>query len=90
MTKVSSLFLAVSAFQSDDILVHYYTDRIVRHVILGQTGFDADCECFRTTNKVLVFEATDAYLKATTSSGAMMGVRSFVAVAGAAFVLIGM
>ena len=37
-----------------------------------------------------MFEATDAYLKATTSSGAMMDVGSFVAAAGAVLVLIGM
>lgn len=50
-----------------------WEDDGVIFVFGGQTGFDPDCECFRTTDKVLVFKASDAYTKATTSSGATMG-----------------
>lgn len=40
-------------------------DEGVIFVFGGQVGFDPECECFRTTDKVMVFEASDAYLKAT-------------------------
>ena len=53
-------------------------DEGVIFVFGGQVGFDPDCECFRTTNKVMVFEASDAYEQATTSDGAMTKLGSFV------------
>lgn len=44
----------------------------------GQVGFDPDCECFRTTDKVLVFKASEAVEKAT-SGGVVMGIGSLIA-----------
>jgi hypothetical protein len=65
-------------------------DEGVIFVFGGQVGFDPDCECFRTTNKVMVFEASNAYVKATAhSSGFMMGVGSFFALALGVMTLIG-
>jgi hypothetical protein len=34
----------------------------------GQVEFDPGCECFHTTDKVMVFEPSNAYAKATASS----------------------
>lgn len=37
----------------------------------GQVGFEAECECFRTTEKVLVFDPSksDTLVQATPSAG---------------------
>ena len=55
-------------------------DEGVIFVFGGQVGFDPDCECFRTTNKVMVFEASDAYEEATASDGAMASLGGFIVV----------
>ena len=55
----------------------------------GQVGFDSDCECFRTTDKVLVFEASDSVLRAT-SAGVASSVGGFAVLTMAVAALFGM
>ncbi|KAL7520683.1 hypothetical protein ACHAWX_005395 [Stephanocyclus meneghinianus] len=58
-------------------------DEGVIFVFGGQGGFDPDCECFRTTKEVLVFQATEAALNADSSDGSMKAVVSSIAVVAA-------
>ena len=53
-------------------------DEGVIFVFGGQGGFDPDCECFRTTQEVLVFDATEAALDAASSDGSVKAVVSSI------------
>ncbi len=61
-------------------------DEGVIFVFGGQVGFDADCECFRTTDKVLVFDAEEAIEHAASSDGAGRSFSRYVSLCVAALV----
>jgi hypothetical protein len=47
----------------------------------GQLGYDADCECFRNTDKVMVFDASRAIKNDEINSAAAITAKDFVACA---------